>query len=428
MGRQVRDTRLESREARQRLSKRHRPYWRVLAEGVHLGYRKGERDGVWRVRAYVRGKYQERIIGPADDFQDAENSDAVAFGDAQRRALAIADEWLRGGSTARNPTVAHAAQRYLEWFKDHRKAYRPTELAVNVHILPEFGQRLLRDLTTPEIRAWHHKLAAQPARERTGKGSKQQFRAKAHDNDSKRARKATANRILTTFRAILNKAYQDELISTSDPWKRVKPFENVESPRVRFLQPDEAKRLVNACPPDFRQMVQAALLTGARYSELAGLKVSDVDLVASGMIYIAPSKGGKARHIPLNDEGRALFKAATVGKKRDELVFAREDKEPWGHSHQIRLIGEASSKAKISPAFRFHELRHSYASMLAQRGVDLLTLSKLLGHADTRMTSKHYAHLCDRTLSDAVAKLPGFGKVPKQKATGIFDKPQSRRG
>ena len=62
---------------------------------------------------------------------------------------------------------------------------------------------------------------------------------------------------------------------------------------------------------------------------------------------------------------------------------------------------------------------HTYASTLAQTGVDLLTISKLLGHADTRITSRHYAHLCDNTLKAAVAKLPSFGHVPETKVQAI---------
>ncbi len=64
---------------------------------------------------------------------------------------------------------------------------------------------------------------------------------------------------------------------------------------------------------------------------------------------------------------------------------------------------------KIRPTVAFHELRHTYGSHLAQAGVDLLTISKLLGHADTRITGKHYAHLTDKTLAAAVMKLPSFG-------------------
>ena len=63
-------------------------------------------------------------------------------------------------------------------------------------------------------------------------------------------------------------------------------------------------------------------------------------------------------------------------------------------------------------AAQLHEARRSYASALARAGADLLTISKLLGHADTRVTSRHYAHLCDRTLANAVnTMLPAFGSV-----------------
>ena len=68
-------------------------------------------------------------------------------------------------------------------------------------------------------------------------------------------------------------------------------------------------------------------------------------------------------------------------------------------------------RAKIVPALRFHEARHTYASLLAQAGADRLTVGKLLGHADTRITSRH-AHLCDKTLAHAVNNLlPNFGEA-----------------
>ena len=97
-----------------------------------------------------------------------------------------------------------------------------------------------------------------------------------------------------------------------------------------------------------------------------------------------------------------------TGKTGDELVLTREDGRPWGHNHHVRALQEACKVAKVKPAVSFHELRHTYASHLAQAGVDLLTISKLLGHADTRITAKHYAHLADKTLALAVTKLPNF--------------------
>ena len=78
----------------------------------------------------------------------------------------------------------------------------------------------------------------------------------------------------------------------------------------------------------------------------------------------------------------------------------------------VSMTPDACARAKIEPAVTFHELRHSYASLLAQAGADLLTISKLLGHADTRVTARHYAHLTDTTLANAVnALLPSFGTV-----------------
>jgi len=67
-----------------------------------------------------------------------------------------------------------------------------------------------------------------------------------------------------------------------------------------------------------------------------------------------------------------------------------------------------------------HEARHSYASALAQAGADLLTISKLLDHADTRVTTRHYAHLCDKTLANAVNNLlPAFGSIEVRNVAAI---------
>ena len=101
-------------------------------------------------------------------------------------------------------------------------------------------------------------------------------------------------------------------------------------------------------------------------------------------------------------------------------MFTRADGEIWGKNHQQRPMAQACAKAKIAPSLRFHECRHTYASALAQAGADLLTISKLLGHADTRVTSRHYAHLCDKTLANAVNNLlPAFGSVEQTNVAGI---------
>jgi integrase len=166
-------------------------------------------------------------------------------------------------------------------------------------------------------------------------------------------------------------------------------------------------------------LVKAALFTGCRYGELARLLVKDVNL-DTGMVYISPeAKSGKGRHVPLHLDGADFFKSCIAGKVGKDRVFLRADGDPWGKNHHVRLLKAANTQASIEPPVGFHELRHTYASTLAQMGVDLLSISKLLGHADTRITSRHYAHLCDATLKAAVAKLPSFGHQLETKVRAI---------
>ena len=166
--------------------------------------------------------------------------------------------------------------------------------------------------------------------------------------------------------------------------------------------------------------MKAALFTGARYSELARLSVADVN-TDTGMIYISPdAKSGRGRHIPLSVDGLDFFKSHIAGSSGNEAVFTREDGTPWGKNHYSRLLKQSCAIAKIEPEIGFHELRHTYASLLAQAGADLLTISKLLGHSDTRITSRHYAHLCDKTLKNAVQTLlPSFGHKSESKVQAI---------
>ncbi|MBX9905516.1 MAG: site-specific integrase [Burkholderiales bacterium] len=421
MAQSARDSRLETRSARLRLKVKLRHY-KAIGSGLTLIYRRtGEGYGTWTAKlALPRGKYALRAIGAADDYQDANGADVLNFHQAQDKARGLSDTVkIDGGIVMKPDRVKDAADRYLTWFRQHRKSIKETEHNIRVHIAPALGDHLIHSLTARDIRAWHEKLASRPARLRTGRLSKKpNLRAPAKTDDEKRARRATANRILSVLKAILNRAFQDGRVRDDTAWRQVRPFPKADEARIRFLTDAEGLRLVNASPTDLRALIRGALLTGARHGELAAMRAHDVNL-STRQVYIAQSKSGRPRFVPLNPEGVNLFRDLLAGKTGDALVFTRKDGNPWGKNHHVRALQEACGKAKIKPQIAFHELRHTYASHLAQAGVDLLTISKLLGHADTRMTSKHYAHLADTTLARAVTKLPSFGTSNPPKVRAI---------
>ena len=135
----------------------------------------------------------------------------------------------------------------------------------------------------------------------------------------------------------------------------------------------EAKRLLNACDPDFRLLVQAALETGARYSELAALTVVDFNADV-GTVNIRQSKSGKGRHVVLTDEGRAFFGELVTGRAGDEPMLHKQ----WGKSLAQRPMAEAVKVAKIAPAISFHEdSAHTWASLAVMNGMPLMVVAQI---------------------------------------------------
>jgi len=148
-------------------------------------------------------------------------------------------------------------------------------------------------------------------------------------------------------------------VRSDDAWRRVEPFEEADAARVRYLTVAEAKRLLMPVIRNFRTLAQAALVTGARYGELAALRAADFN-PDSGTVHVRTSKSGKGRHIVLNDEGAALFKSLAAGKQGSAPLLVKADGSQWGKSHQARPMTDACGRANIKPAASIHILRHSW--------------------------------------------------------------------
>ncbi len=183
--------------------------------------------------------------------------------------------------------------------------------------------------------------------------------------------------------------------------------------RVRYLQIDEAQRLIHASDPEFRALVRAALATGARYSELANLRVADFNPDA-GTVQVRASKSGKGRHIVLTEEGIRQFDGLCAGRTAIGWILLKGDGSKWLKSHQTRPMREACVRAGITPLASFHALRHTYASLSIMGGAPLLVVATNLGHSDTRMVEKHYGHLATGYIANEIRKAaPRFEPHPR---------------
>jgi integrase len=191
----------------------------------------------------------------------------------------------------------------------------------------------------------------------------------------------------------------------------VQPFQNVDAARVRYLTDDDASRLVNACPPDLRSLVTAALLTGCRYGELARIRAADLDTDAA-VLHIREAKAGQPRAVPLGDEARRFFVALAAGKGGRASLLTRADGTTWGKSHQFRPLREACAAARVAQAASFHILRHTFASRLARRSVPMSVIAAALGNSEA-ICARHYAHLSPGYVADTIRNAVGdMGLVP----------------
>jgi integrase len=408
MARTVRNPKIDTRSARTKLPERREPYWTVISEGCALGYRRGTKGGTWIARfrdEQCRQHYE--ALGAADDARDPDGLTVFNFAQAQAKARdwfkLKATEQASGFAPLDRPcTVADAVADYLADYKRRSgKATDRMEASVRAWIEPEFGGMPLAKLTRRRIQDRHQKIAETPARLRTRAGQTQKHREADTSPEGVRRRRSAANRVLTTLKAALNHAYREGRCASDEAWRQVRSFREADAARLRYLSEDEAKRLTNACLPDFRALVTAALLTGCRYGELTALTADDFNADA-GTIRVRVSKGGKPRHVFLTDEGRDFFSGLAAGRPGCALLLVRSNGQRWAKSEQQRPLATASLAASIDPPINFHGLRHTYASRLAMRGVPLAVIAKQLGHSDTRMVEKHYGHLAPNYVADTV--------------------------
>jgi integrase len=424
MARTSSNPRIVNRTVRAKLTVRRDPYWHLIAEGQHIGYRRIEIGGTWIARLYTAEHGRRfQALGMADDMAPANGTHVLSF----QQALEAAQKWF--GSVTRSDAngvqvgpyrVKDAAHDWLDNWDGSDRSKATSAANVKHWILPTLGSIELSKLTRRQVENWLHNLADQkPIRVQQRENSPRKLapskRSKivydADDPETKRRRKDSANRVFNDLRALLTHAYDNQLVDSKAPWETVPKFENVDVAKNEYLTADEAGRFVAACPLDFRNLVHAALVTGARYGELCSLCVNAYDS-RDKTVSIVQSKTGKTKRIFLTDAEAAFISSLTAGKSSNDLLLRRSDGQAWNKSNQQKRMRVVLRAAKIRRHVRFHDLRHTFASLLIQNGASIEVIANQLGHSGTAMAIKHYAHLSPEYIGNTVrANKPSFALV-----------------
>ena len=252
---------------------------------------------------------------------------------------------------------------------------------------------------------------------------------------------ATINRDLGTLKTLMTKATAWGFLK-DNPLKNLKLFKVDRAPKVRYLSLEEEKRLLQAlldrenkikqdrvranrwrkergyplhyifAEGEFcdhlMPMVLLAINTGLRQGELFHLDWSMVDLAESSLMVSGDiTKNNSTRYIPLNDEAANLIQQLyNKSELKEGLVFPSKNNQPFNNVK--KSWGAVLKKAKITN-FRWHDMRHHFASKLVMAGIDLNTVRELLGHSDIKMTLR-YAHLAPEHKIRAVKKIGWLGQ------------------
>lgn len=253
----------------------------------------------------------------------------------------------------------------------------------------------------------------------------------------KLGRKASSlNRDLVALKACLSKAVEWSIIE-EHPLSKVKPQKVDRAGKVRFLSPDEEAQIREALDRRTERMRQErdshnewlmarnhpplsslrsvrfsdhleplfllSINTGCRRGELFNLNWPDVDL-GGAVLTVAgdTAKSGTTRHIPLNNEALETLRAWRKQTTGSGYVFP--GKKDGERLNNVKKSWDGALKAAGVEGFRWHDIRHTFASKLVMAGIDLNTVRELLGHSDFKMTLR-YAHLAPEHKAKAVAVL-----------------------
>ena len=268
---------------------------------------------------------------------------------------------------AKAPTFEAFCKTFEQRHGQHKPYYQKSSCYIEA-LKAYFGKVRLSRLTAEQIEGYRLRLQAE----------------KSKRDPQNPVSLATINRQVGILRAMLAKAVKWGLLA-KNPASQVEDFKE-DTKRERFLSSVEIRRLLRSTKgtdsPILRPVVYLALQTGMRKAEMLNLRWSDVNFEAS-KILVRESKTGEPRQVPMSRRARWLFRKLGARGRDGTIAPASEIKTAWH---------KALTRTQIRD-FRFHDLRHTFASHFAMRRGDLYALAEILGHSNPKLTLDRYAHL-----------------------------------
>ncbi len=371
-----------------------------LTHGHSRDIRWDDETGGLGVRIYPSGKkhfvLSYRIKGRKRLYTIGKYGDPFTLEMARKKAGKLKGEIIDGGDPLRHrqeeraaPTIKELAKRYLSDHAERHKrpaSVRDDRAMIDKIILPRLGTRKVADITFADVDALHARLKATPYR---------------------------ANRVIALLSKMFSLAstrWRDWSQLDYNPAKGIEKYP--EEGRERYLSPPELGALTKALASHPNQTtanaIRLLILTGARRMEVLAAKWDQFDLQEG--VWVKPSahtKQKREHRVPLNAPALQLLtemRSATEGENTAENEFVFPAGRGNNHLTEIRKGWEmVCEKAGINGC-RVHDLRHTFASILASSGHSLPIIGQLLGHTH-QATTKRYAHLYDDPLREATNRV-----------------------
>ena len=389
---------LMSDAARRKLPVRREPYWHRVKPGKQLGYRAGA--DTWIAKVVVAGERRYEGLGQRSSFEDALKAAETFFshvdagGSSERLTVAqVLQRYaaaIRGGSAGRNKGRLSDLQRSQK-AREVERFIRST--------VGNLATREVARLKHIDVMRWREELARDPR------------------DQSRNRSPSTTNRMMTTLRAALNWARENQIVSSDAAWvSALKSIENAGNRRERYVTPDERRRLLEFMREDFKPYLRLLCLLPLRPGDPEDMTVGHYD--ARTHTLTVPSGKTATRRIPLSPDALAVVREACKDKLPGAFMFMQRNGHRWRKEARRDVVQEArkaaneaareakkgggSDEPQLGEDVVLYAIRGSVITDMITGGADPLTVAGLAG-TSLAMIQKHYGHLLDVRAREALS-------------------------